>query len=127
MNRRSLMTAVAVVYCCVSAATAAEPLKSGLQPGNRLSAVFEPLNVTGPYAGQPHCLVCENGLSPVVMIFAREPSDRLVELLAKVDGATTKHRAAELGSFVVFLNDREGLDKQLSEIAKKHELKQIVL
>ncbi len=127
MNRRLILAAAVAASCLVLAAWAAEPLKSGLQPGERLSATFEPLNVTGPYAGEPHCLVCENGLSPVVMIFAREPSDRLLDLLAKVDAATARHREASLGSFVVFLNDKEGLDKQLADAAKKHELKQIVL
>jgi hypothetical protein len=126
MRRRSIV-AIAALHCLAVAVGAAEPLKSGLQPGERLSAVFEPVNVTGPNAGKPHCLVCENGLSPVVMIFAREPSDRLVELLTQVDAATARHRKAELGSFVVFLSDQEGLDKKLADIAKKHELKQIVL
>jgi hypothetical protein len=121
------MAAVALVSCFLTAAIAAEPVKSGLQPGERLSAVFEPLNVTGPHAGEPHCLVCENGLSPVVMIFAREPSEQLVNLLAKMDAATVKHRKAELGSFVVFLSEKKGLDKELSEVAKKRELKQMVL
>jgi hypothetical protein len=127
MNRRWMIAAVSAATCLVASALAAEPLKSGLQPGERLSAVFEPLNVTGPHAGEPHCLVCENGLSPVVMIFAREPSEPLVNLLAKVDAAAAKHRKAELGSFVVFLSEAKGLDKQLADAAKKHELKQIVL
>jgi hypothetical protein len=61
------------------------------------------------------------------MIFARQPSETLTSLLAKVDAATGKHREAELGSFVVFLSDKKGLDKQLREIAKKQELKRIVL
>jgi hypothetical protein len=126
MNVRSFVTALVVAQAAYIA-SAAEPLKSGPQPGERLSAVFEPLNVTGPYAGEQHCLVCENGLSPVMMIFAREPSETLTRLLAQVDAATAKHREAELGSFVVFLSDKKGLDKELQEVAKKRELKRIVL
>src|SRR4029079_16835979 len=53
------------------------------------------------------CLVCENGLNPVVMIFAREVSDPLVRLLGKIDAATAKHRESSLGSFVVFLKSSD--------------------
>lgn len=106
---------------------AEEPFKSGPQPGTDLGESFEPLNVTGAHAGDRHCLVCENGLNPVVMIFAREPSDALMALLRRVDAATTEHRAAGLGSFVVFLSDKEGLDQQLVAAAKKNAFKQVIL
>jgi hypothetical protein len=106
---------------------ALEPLKAGLQPGEHLPGIFEPLNVNGEFAGQKHCLVCENGLNPVVMIFARDVNDPLVRLVGKLDAAATTHRKQELGSFVVFLNEREGMDKQLAETAKKSALKHVVL
>jgi hypothetical protein len=97
-------------------ALAAEPLKSGLQPGEKLTNIFEPLNVTGPFAGEPHCLVCENGFNPVAMIFAREVNEPLVKLLAKIDQATEKNRDVEMGSFVVFLSEKEGLNEQLQHV-----------
>jgi len=106
---------------------AAEPVKSGLQPGEKITAIFEPLNVTGEFAGQPHCLVCENGTSPVAMVFAREPSDALFKLAAALDAATVKNRAHAMGSFVVFLSDAEGLDQRLAAAAGQRGLKQIVL
>lgn len=119
---------VASLLCLVgSPASAAEPLKSGLQPGERLTNIFEPLNVTGPFAGEQHCLVCEMGLNPVAMIFAREVNEPLVKLLAKIDKATEKNRDVELGSFVVFLSDKEGLKEQLENVAKKQGFKQIIL
>ncbi len=117
--------ALSILVCGLFAADA--PLTSGPQPGTELGESFEPINVTGEHAGERHCLVCENGLNPVVMIFAREPSDAVVSLLRKVDAATAKHRAAGLGSFAVFLSDKEGLDKQLVDAAKKNDLKQTVL
>jgi hypothetical protein len=106
---------------------AAEPLKSGPQVGKEIESIFEPLNVTGPFAGNPHCLVCENGANPVAMVFAREPSPLLAKLLAKLDAATVEHKKHEMGSFAVFLSEKEGLAEQLKETAKKHALKEIVL
>jgi hypothetical protein len=119
--------AVVVLILMSAPALAAEPLKSGLQPGERLTNIFEPLNVTGPYAGEQHCLVCEMGLNPVAMIFAREVNEPLVALLSKLDKATEKNRDVEMGSFVVFLSEKEGLKEQLENLAKKQGFKQIIL
>lgn len=119
--------------CCAMLAwgalqlTAAEPVRSGLQPGEMITAIFEPLNITGEHAGEPHCLVCENGLNPVAMVFAREPSERLTKLLAKIDSVAVQNKSLQMGSFVVFLNDREELKQQLKDTAKKQSLQQIVL
>jgi len=106
---------------------AAEPVKSGLQAGEKITTIFEPLNVNGPHAGEPYCLICENGLAPVAMLFAREVNEPLLKLLAKLDEATAKNRDKEMGSFVVFLSDKEGLKEQLSEAAKKQGLKHLVV
>jgi len=126
MNARLFAAAVLACLAC-SISLAAEPLNSGLQAGEKITNIFEPLNVTGPFAGEPHCLVCENGLNPVAMIFAREVNEPLVKLLAKIDKATEKNRDVELGSFVVFLSEKEGLKEQLERVAKKQGFKQIIL
>src|SRR5262245_3289849 len=99
-------------------------VKRGLKPGEPIPGSFEPLNVTGAHAGELHCLVCEYGLDPVIMIFAREVDDDLVKLLSAVDAVTARHRDRDLNSFVVVLSDRKDLDKQLHETAKKHAFKQ---
>jgi hypothetical protein len=106
---------------------AAEPLRSSLQVGEKIFATFEPLNVTGPHAGEPHCLVCENGLNPVAMIFAREVSEPLVRLLTRLEAATARHQKAQMGSFAVFLSDRQDLAKQLEQVAAKSGLKHLLL
>ena len=108
-------------------ASAVEPIKSGLQPGEKITTIFEPINVTGEHAGEPYCLICENGLSPVAMLFAREVSEPLLKLLVKIDEATGKNREQQMGSFVVFLSNKEGLQEQLAAAAKKRGLKHIVL
>ena len=57
------------------------------------------------------------------MIFAREVSDNLTGLVKKIDAATEKNSSCNMGSFVVFLNDDESLEKKLQEMAKKADLK----
>jgi hypothetical protein len=61
------------------------------------------------------------------MIFAREVSDSLTSLVKKIDEATQKNKPAQMRSFVVFLNDDEGLEKKLQDVAAKEGIKQTVL
>lgn|SRR5579859_1447836 len=61
------------------------------------------------------------------MIFAREINDGLTSLVKKIDEATAKYSDCRMGSFVVFCSDQEGLEKQLKDLAKKEDLKKIVL
>jgi hypothetical protein len=87
-----------------------EKLKSGLQKDEVLPGPFDAFNVNGKKAkGRQHCLVCENGLHPVVLVFAREPAEGkdgpLTALLAKLDEAVSRHADGHfLGSFAVFLS-----------------------
>jgi hypothetical protein len=128
MNRMRLMVAFAAsVLLLAMAARAAGPCKSGLQPGDKITTIFEPLNVTGEHAGEPYCLICENGLAPVAMVFAREPSEPVLKLIRKLDAATEQNRKEQMGSFVVFLSDKAGLKEELAAAAKKAALKHTVL
>jgi len=111
-----------------SRSLAAEPpLESGLQPGEHISAVFEPVNINGPFAGEPHCLVCENGLCPVAMVFARDIDEPLTKLLGKLDAAVVKHAKQEMGGFAVFVSDDEKLESRLQKAAEQAALKKVVL
>jgi len=120
---------VLLVACGVLVWTAfgAEKLKSGLQPGEKITAIFEPLNITGEHAGEPYCLICENGLAPVAMLFARDVNEPLLKLISKLDEATAKNQGQEMGSFVVFLSESDDSRQQLATAAKKRGLKRIVL
>jgi hypothetical protein len=111
----------------VSAPLAADKLTSGPQPGNKVPGPFHPLNVTGEKAGEKHCLYCQNGTNPVAMIFARQPSQALTKLIKKIDVCTAKNSKCSMGSFVVFLNDSEGLDRKLKEMAEKAKIKHTIL
>jgi hypothetical protein len=110
-----------------TSAFAGGTVKSGPQVDQQVPGPFHPLNVTGANAGEKYCLSCANGEHPVAMIFARELTPEVKNLIRKVDQATAKHQAAEMGSFVVFLGQREGLEKELKTFADQAGLKHIVL
>ena len=113
--------------CRPQAATAAEPLQSGPQAGQKIPGPFRPLHITGPDAGDHVCLVCKNGANPVAMVFARNVSAPLTALVKKIDAATAAHQDAEMGSFVVFLNDDPSLPATLKSLADREGVKQTVL
>lgn len=117
----------ALAIALSASAFSGETLKSGPQPGEELPSSFEPLVVSGPNAGRNHCLVCENGLNPVAMVFAREPSAALIKLLSKFEATCDKHQSSGLGSFAVFLSKDESLDKKLEAAARKNRFEHVVL
>ena len=59
------------------------------------------------------------------MVFAREITDSLTSLVKKIDQANADNRG--MGSFVVFLNDDEGMDKKLKDLAEKAGIKTTIL
>ena len=61
------------------------------------------------------------------MIFAREVSDSLTSLVKKIDAATVANSKAKMGSFIVFCTDDDELKDKLKELAKKEDLKKIIL
>jgi hypothetical protein len=109
-----------------SGSLAAEELKSGPQPGKQL-VPFNPLHCNGPHTGQKVDLVEKNGANPVALVFAREVTGPLLDLVKKLDEAAGQNQAARLGSFVVFCSDDEGLERRLKELAGKEGLKHVIL
>jgi hypothetical protein len=69
MLRAKLTGLMALVIGC-SVLAAQDDAKPKLVP-----ATFECLNINGKAKGRPQCLVCKFGLSPVVLIFTKEPAD----------------------------------------------------
>jgi hypothetical protein len=102
-------------------------LKSGPQTGQDVPGPFHPLNVTGESAGKKACLYCSNGGNPVAVVFAREATPAVAKLLKQLDEATVKNAKAEMGSYAVFCNDKDGLDKQLEKLAKDQRLTKLIL
>ena len=124
---RILGVAVLGLGLVVGSGVAGGALKSGPQTGERIPGPFHPLNVTGEAAGKKHCLVCQHGLSPVAMVFAREVSPELTKLIKQLDAATAKNTSKHMGSFIVFLSDKEGLADQLKKVAADAKLQHTVL
>jgi len=124
--QRTVVFGVAVALLA-GPALAAEGLKSGPQVDQKVPGPFHPLNVTGPNAGEKSCLFCANGENPVAMIFAREVGPQVKALIKKIDQVTEKNKGARMGSFVVFLGDREGLEQELKGLVQEARLKKIVL
>jgi len=91
-----------------SSPRAPEDFKSGPQVGEVIPGSFAPLNVNGKRKDRYHCLVCDYGLEPVVLVFAREPAEgkdeTLTGLIKQLDDAVERHQDRFLHSFVVFLS-----------------------
>lgn len=119
--------AAALVAAALAIPAAAEHMKSGPQAGEKVPGPFHPVNVTGEHKGEKFCLFCVNGENPVAMVFARESSPELTKLIKKLDDATGKNKDKSMGSFVVFLSDKEGLDKDLTTLAEKEKIEKTVL
>ena len=96
-------------------AAAPEAVPDTFRSFTALDARFEPGNVRNRQ-GKMHCLVCENGLNPVVAVFARSvpdgpdaPLGKLIQALGRPAGEkdkggfVAKHRAARAGAFAQFL------------------------
>ncbi len=82
------------------------PLDSGLKVGEKVST-FYVRAVTGPLKNKSVCYVCRNGERPVVMVFFREITPAVAQLLREIDAVVDRNRATGLRSFGVFL-PREG-------------------
>src|SRR4051812_40320866 len=102
-------------------------VKSGPKVGEDVPGPFHPLNVTGESAGKKNCLYCSNGGNPVAVVFAREATPEVAKLLKQLDEATVKNAKAEMGSYAVFCNDKDGLDKALTKLAAEQKITKHVL
>jgi hypothetical protein len=119
--------AAAVAAAALTLPALADHVKSGPQAGEKVPGPFHPVNVTGEHKGEKFCLFCVNGENPVAMVFARESSPELTALVKKLDEATSKNSSKSMGSFVVFLSDKDGLDKELASMAEKEKIQKTVL
>jgi hypothetical protein len=108
--------------------------KEGLKAGMELPGEFQPYNLNGKFRGRFHCVVCERGLNPTVLVFVRGTDD-LQGLTALFQGLNEalkvkKNEKARLGAFAVFTDekvpdvvanddDRELVAKKLDDLAAK--------
>jgi hypothetical protein len=118
--------AAAVLLAACGAAPAAD-LTSGPQVGSSVPGPFEPLNLTGPDAGDDCCLYCKYGNAPVVMAFAPKPSAGLARLVRKMEAAAAANPAGEVGACVVVTDTSAATRKALGKLADDANLKHVVL
>jgi hypothetical protein len=109
LSRFALLAPLALAGAAALAQDDAGTLKSGPQPGSLLSSAFHSYNLNGAVGkDRYHCLVCEFGLRPVVLIFARDhpkgQDKALEDLLERVDKAVARDPDDNLRAFVVFLS-----------------------
>jgi len=124
---RKLLAGTAAVALVAGFAIAAE-LKSGPQVGEVVPGPFTPLNINGKQAGEKHCLFCENGQNPVVMIFARNPEcPQTQKLIKEVDTLVAKNEKCEMGSFVVFCTDDAKAEATCKALVEKNKYSKVVL
>jgi hypothetical protein len=105
---RILSSALAVVVCA-GVLQAGGGVRSGPQVGSFLPGSFQPFNLNGKIGkNRYHCLVCEYGLNPTVMVFAREHPEgkdtAVADLLQKLDEAVERNQESYMHVFVVFLS-----------------------
>ncbi len=72
-----------------------QQIKSGPQVDETMPGAIQALNVTGPFAGRYHCLVCEYRLYPVALVFVKARPDGITpevkKLLEALDAAAVEH------------------------------------
>lgn len=100
----------------------AAPPDSGLKPGDR-PGPYSFLVATGPQRGQPTCYVCDAADKPIVILFARELTDPLGQLAAKVDKALGEQKPKDLQAWLTLTATGGGWDEKLVAFARKHGLK----
>jgi hypothetical protein len=87
---------------------------------------FQPLNLNGAFKGRQHCLVCENRLNPVALVFVKAHPEgvdpQVKKLLEALDRACEEHYLdTGMASFVVFLSPdaRTGATQEASKDGDK--------
>jgi hypothetical protein len=106
---------------------AEDPCTSGPRSGQR-PGPYSSLVSTGEHRGQSHCFICETADRPAAIVFARELSDPLGKLAAKLDKAVADNKSSELRSWITFLNnDQSAFDPQAVKWARKFGLRDVPL
>ena len=126
IRSRSVRIALMVALLANGVALAGS-VKSGPQVGEKVPGPFAPLNVTGADAGKKCCQYCKNGPRPVAVVFAKQFTPAVAQLVKKIDATAVADKERGLGSSVVVCSDAAGLDQQLQGIAQQMQIQNAVL
>jgi hypothetical protein len=123
LSRRAILALLVVALPVL----AAEPIESGLKPGQR-PGPYTSLVSVGPQRGQLHCFICETEDKPAVVVFARSLSDGLGKLVRGLDKAVQDNKKADLRAWVTFLNDdQQKFDPLVVAWGKQQSVKSVPL
>jgi hypothetical protein len=115
---------IAVAVLAAAGVVSAEELKSGPAAGDAI-APFYVVKVAGASddgveVGKELCYRCKYGSRPMVMVFARKPSDGLTALVKELDEAVAKNSEKQLKAFVNIVGEnKEDAEKAAKDLAKK--------
>ena len=128
-NHSKLLTTL--LLCVPMIATAFAGPKSGLQPGDTVSA-FEPIHVTGADAGTKTCPVCKYGKTPAVQVWVNGDSMENVSKIADALEAAIKMDGPDkLKAFIFFIKpadeSAEMFEGKLKMVADKCHLQNVAL
>jgi hypothetical protein len=153
---RSLLLSFLLVClgCSLLVAQDAGEFASGPAKGKFIPKALNCYNVTGPSKGKYHCIVCDFGLTPSAIIFAKEPAkDKgapLNDLLKQLDEIVDEFEYRGFSAAVIFLSpdardstnntavvkpadlikeavNRQELVKRIGERAETLKLKKVIL
>ncbi|QEG40517.1 hypothetical protein [Roseimaritima ulvae] len=128
MVRVMLCAAVIAAACFANNLQADEKNGECLAEGDPIGAFYVTkvagAEDDGVEAGQELCYRCRYGGRPMVMVFARKNSEKLNQLVGKLDKAVASHSDNQLKSFVTLVGaDTETLKKEASKLASSTSVK----
>jgi hypothetical protein len=104
-----------------------DDLVSGPQVGQKFGP-YAFLIATGEKRGTSHCYVCETAADPAVIVFARQNTETLGELLRQLDLGVDKFQKAKLRAWVTFVGmPQPEKEPMLLEWSKKLGLRNVPL
>ncbi len=128
MKLRGLIAGLAAL--AVFGLAFASEIKSGPQVGSGVGA-FHPFNVfnaeSSDLCNKENCIVCQYGSKPVALVFARQASKPVAELVKKLDAEVGKVGQEKMGAAVVFLSSEDNIKQTVSQIAEKTKVKNVSL
>lgn len=128
MTIRKIVASLAVL-ACIGLVMAGE-VKSGPQVGQSVGA-FHPFNVfnaeSTDLCGKENCIVCQYGSKPVALVFARNTSKPVAELVKKLDASVAKAGQEKMGAAVIFLSSEDNIKESVTNMHKEIGTKNVSL
>src|SRR5688500_10894902 len=111
----------------VAAGLAFAGVKSGLDAGES-PAAFNVKDITGPNKGKSLCYRCQYGSKPVAVVFTREITDEVKNLVQGIEKTVDTNTDKNMSAFVVLLTeDADAGAKKLEKLAEETKIDSVPL